>query len=85
MPQDNKRVTFEEPGGSNFNRPRGPRLSWPTRMAIKLGLAKDARQASVVLTAIAVLAIILAVIFWPRDSYELVPQPGLSYEQALRG
>lgn len=77
MPNNNK-VTFDEPGMGYGRGPRGPRLSWPTKLVIKLGLAKDARQANVVLVVVGVIAIILAFIFWPKGTdYEIVPQPGL--------
>ena len=57
---------------------QGPRQSWPTRMVIRLGLAKDPKQATVVLIAVGVLALVLAFVFWPRSGgFEQVPQPGL--------
>jgi len=82
MPNNNNRVQFDEPGMAYNRGPRGPRQSWPTKMVIKLGLAKDQKQATMVLIAIAVIAIIVTFIFWPRSSgYEVVPQPalGISY------
>ncbi len=82
MPNNNK-VTFDEPKLYNQG-PRGPRQSWPTKMILKYGLAKDAKQAQVVLIAIMVLAIIMMVIFWPRSNYAPAPQQaedGLGYVQ----
>lgn len=77
MPNNNNRVQFDEPGMAYNRGPRGPRLSWLTKLVIRLGLAKDAKQAVYVLIAIGVLALVLAFIFWPRGAqYELVPQPG---------
>ena len=85
MPNNNQ-VQFDEPtGGFNNRGPRGPRQSWPTKLVIKLGLAKDTKQATVVLIAIAVLALVLMFIFFPRGSeYELVPQPGLGISYLSR-
>ena len=79
MPNNNNRkVTFDEPGMMYNRGPRGPRLSWLTKLVISLGLAKDAKQASMVLIAIGVLALALAFIAWPKGAdYEIVPQPGL--------
>lgn len=78
MPNNN-RVQFDEPGMMYNRGPRGPRQSWLTKLVIKLGLAKDPKQASVVLIAIGVLALLIAFFFWPRGAdYEIVPQPGLS-------
>lgn len=79
MPNNNQ-VQFDEPGTSYNRGPRGPRQSWPTKLVIRLGLAKDEKQAGIVMLVIAVLAIVIAFIFWPRSAgYEIVPQPGLSY------
>ncbi|GEM_PF-1216407 len=81
---NNNQVTFDEPG-MNYGgqRPRGPRQSWLTKLVIRLGFAKDAKQAAVVLIVLGVVALILAVVFWPRNSgYEIVPQPGLGITQS---
>jgi flagellar biosynthesis/type III secretory pathway M-ring protein FliF/YscJ len=44
---------------------------------IKLGLAKNDKQAGIVLIVVAVIAVALAFIFWPSgDDYVPVPQPG---------
>ena len=49
-----------------------------TQLVIKLGLAKDAKQATIVLVVFAVVAAVGIYIFWPGGSgYEVVPQPGL--------
>jgi len=78
MPNNNK-VTFDEPGMMYNRGPRGPRQSWLTKLVIRLGLAKDAKQASIVLIILGVAALILMFIFWPRSGgYEIVPQPGQS-------
>ncbi|MBL4644788.1 MAG: hypothetical protein JKX80_02895 [Candidatus Pacebacteria bacterium] len=78
MPNNNKQVQFNEPGMAYNRGPRRPRNSWLIKLVIKLGLAKDAKQASIVLIAIGVLALVLAFIFWPKGAgYEIVPQPGL--------
>ena len=37
------------------------------KMIIKLGLAKDDKQASIVMIGIAVLALVVMVVFWPRS------------------
>lgn len=76
---NNNQVKFDEPGmGYGGGAPRGPRQSLLTKLVIQLGLAKDAKQAAVVLIILGVAALILAVMFWPRSGgYELVPQPGL--------
>ena len=75
---NNNQVTFNEPGMDYRQAPRGPRQSWLVTFVIKLGLAKDAKQASIVLIVLGVVALILAFIFWPGGSdYEIVPQPGL--------
>lgn len=77
MPNNNK-VQFDEPMAGFNGGSHQPRQSWPTKMVIKLGLAKDAKQATVVLIAVAVLALVVAFVFFPRGSeYEVVPQPGL--------
>ena len=81
MPNNNNnQVKFNEPGeGYMRGIPRGPRRSWLIKLVIKLGLAKDDKQATVVLVVIGIVALILTFIFWPGGSdYELVPQPGLS-------
>lgn len=77
MPTNNNKVQFDEPGMAYNRGPRRPRQSWLISLVIKLGFAKDAKQAVVVLAAIGVLAIVLAFIFWPRSNYEIVPQPGI--------
>lgn len=76
---NNTRVTFDEPGmGYGGGAPRGPRQSWLTKLLIQLGLAKDAKQAAIVLIILGIAALILTVLFWPRGGgYEIVPQPGL--------
>jgi len=68
MPNNNNQVKFDEPGMAYNRGPRGPRQSWLIKLVIKLGLAKDAKQASVVLIAIGVLALVLAFIFWPKGT-----------------
>jgi len=75
---NNSQVQFNEPGMDYGRGPRGPRQSWPTKLVIRLGLAKDTKQAAIVLTILGVVAIGIALIFWPRGGgYEIVPQPGL--------
>ncbi|QSH39711.1 hypothetical protein JXR01_01755 [Candidatus Kaiserbacteria bacterium] len=82
---NNNRVQFDEPMPGFNKGSRGPRQSWPTKLVMKLGLAKDTKQATVVLIAVAVLAVIVAFIFFPRGSeYELVPQPGLGISYLSR-
>lgn len=44
-----------------------PRQSYITRLVIKLGLAKDEKRAPTVLLAIAVLAVVITFVFWPRS------------------
>lgn len=78
----NNQVQFNEPG-DNYMRgaPRGPRRSWLTNVVIKLGFAKDDKQATFVLIIVGVIALILMFMFWPGGSdYELVPQPGLTQQ-----
>lgn len=79
MPNNNK-VTFDEPGMDYARGPRGPRVSWPTKLVMSLGLAKNPKQATTVLLVIGIVAVALAFTFWPRDEFELVPQPGLESE-----
>lgn len=75
---NNNQVQFDEPGMGYNRGPRGPRQSWLTKLVIQLGLAKDAKQAAVVLIVIGVVAAGLMFIFWPKGSdYVIVPQPGL--------
>lgn len=75
---NNDQVQFDEPM-AHFNKgPRGPKVSWLTKLVIKLGLAKDAKQATIVLIVVAVVAVVLAFVFWPKGTeYEIVPQPNL--------
>ena len=74
----NNKVTFDEPGMNYGSGPRGPRQSWITKIVLKLGLAKDPRQAVVVLIAIGILAVVVGFVLWPKTcAYEIVPQPGL--------
>ncbi len=68
-------VQFDEPGMQYARGPRGPRMSALTKIVIRAGLAKDARQAAFVLIAIGVVAAILAFVFWPRENTELPPVP----------
>ncbi len=71
----NNQVQFDEPGMEfNNRRPRGPRHSWLMKLVLSSGLAKDEKQASIVLLAIGVLALVLMFIFWPRSSYVVIPQ-----------
>ena len=60
-------VQFNEPGDDYMrNTPRGPRRSWLINAVIKLGLAKDDKQATIVLIIVGVIAIALAFMFWPK-------------------
>ncbi len=65
-----KEVTFNEP--QIYNR-GGPRQSWPTRVLIQYGLAKNVKQAQFILIAIFVLAITVMVVVWPRSNYVQMP------------
>lgn len=78
MPNNNQ-VQFNQEG---LYRPssRGPRQSWPTRVLIQYGLAKDAQQAAIVQIIIAVLALAVMFFAWPRSNYEQVPQPVVEEE-----
>ena len=56
-------VQFNEPGDDYMrNTPRGPRRSWLINAVIKLGLAKDDKQATIVLIIVGVIAFM----FWPK-------------------
>ena len=79
---NNNQVQFDEPGMAYNRGPRGPRQSWLIKLVIRLGLAKNAKQATTVLIVVGVAALVLAFIFWPRSAdYEIVPQPGLGITQ----
>lgn len=39
-----------------------------TRLIIKFGLAKDDKQAPIILIAIAVLAVVATFVFWPKSN-----------------
>ncbi len=79
MPDNNKRVQFNEP---TVLRQRGPRKSWSINLIIKLGLAKDEKQASIVLIAIGILALVVMVVFWPRSNNQPTPPPATTTQTA---
>jgi len=69
-------LQFEDPL-SDYKRNATPREAGfdITGLVVRLGLAKSRKQASYILLAAAVLALILAFVFWPRSSQDIELPP----------
>lgn len=68
-------VQFDEPGMQYNQGPHGPRRSALTNLVITLGLAKDDKQAAIVLIVVGIVAVAIAFVFWPRGGEVLPPPP----------
>lgn len=66
-------VQFNE---ANYGAPRAraPKYSWPTKLVLKLGLAKDEKQAALILIVIALLAV-GAAFFFLQQGIKTPPPP----------
>lgn len=71
----NNNVEFNEPGMAYSMPNTSSKQSFLTGLVLKLGLAKDAKQAQSVLIIIGILAIVVMFFAWPSGSVVEVAAP----------
>lgn len=70
-------IQFNEPGMS-YSRPNmGSRQSFLIGLVMKLGIAKNTKQAQMVLIIVGVLSLIVMFLSWPRDSTTIPANNGI--------